>query len=189
MQYHKRMTQHKDEYWQVFDSLGRPVPGKGLRPEAFTAEHLLGAAHVWLWRIVDGELQVMLQKRAATKRTWPGYYDISSAGHINLGETPIEAAVRETQEELGVALSPENMHFICTLWTPLAKNELDVVYHCSLPADAAIRFDDGEVELIEWVGIAELERRYQQPEEYHMIDQGAAYIELVLSALRQIEAN
>ena len=46
-------------------------------------------------------LQILLQKRALTK-SFPGCYDISSAGHIPAGQDFLPSAVRELKEELGI---------------------------------------------------------------------------------------
>ena len=48
---------------------------------------LHGTAHVWLvrYRADRGSADVLLQKRSADKDSFPGYYDISSAGH-SLGQ-------------------------------------------------------------------------------------------------------
>lgn len=70
------------------------------------------AAHVW---IVTPDRRVLLQKRAAEKENWPGYWDVSAAGHLSAGETPVEAAVRETFEELGLRIMPEELRHIAVL--------------------------------------------------------------------------
>lgn len=59
-------------------------------------------AHVWLVRVHNGKYQILLQKRCATKDSFPGCYDISSAGHIPAGVDYIPSALRELYEELGI---------------------------------------------------------------------------------------
>lgn len=49
----------------------------------------------------NGEL--FLQKRSAKKDIQPNRWDSSVAGHIDLDETPEDAALREAQEELGLS--------------------------------------------------------------------------------------
>ena len=53
--------------------------------------------------------QVLLQKRSDTKDSFPGCYDISSAGHIPAGCGFEESALRELAEELGLVLSREQL--------------------------------------------------------------------------------
>lgn len=65
---------------------------------------LVGAAYVVPLRTTpDGALEVLLQLRRGT-----GYYDdhwaCAAAGHLEVGESLLEAAVREAGEELGIAV-------------------------------------------------------------------------------------
>lgn len=72
-----------------------------------------GTSHVWLIRRKQkGKFDILLQKRAATKDSYAGCYDISSAGHIPAGQDYLESALRELWEELGIKVEPEQLHFI-----------------------------------------------------------------------------
>ena len=51
--------------------------------------------------IVNSKNEILLQKRSMLKKSNPGKWGICG-GKINLGETPIDAAVRETLEEVGI---------------------------------------------------------------------------------------
>ncbi|GMA57430.1 hypothetical protein GCM10025858_19330 [Alicyclobacillus sacchari] len=51
---------------------------------------------------------LLLQRRHLGKDTNPGKLDVSCAGHLAAGESP-EDGVRELQEELGVAVSPQRL--------------------------------------------------------------------------------
>ncbi|KAI3687264.1 hypothetical protein L1987_80958 [Smallanthus sonchifolius] len=59
------------------------------------------AVHVWIFA---ESTQQLLQKRADCKDSWPGLWDISSAGHISAGDSSLVTARRELQEELGLTL-------------------------------------------------------------------------------------
>ncbi|KAL3680481.1 hypothetical protein R1sor_023437 [Riccia sorocarpa] len=63
------------------------------------------AVHVWIY--AESTAELLLQRRAYTKDSWPGLWDISSAGHISAGDTSLETARRELQEELGIDLPEE----------------------------------------------------------------------------------
>lgn len=56
--------------------------------------------------------EILLQKRSAVKDSNPGCYDISSAGHLSAGDQPLEGALRELKEELGITASPGDLHFV-----------------------------------------------------------------------------
>ncbi len=89
------------EYLDIVDDKGDPTGEVVERSVA----HLEGVphrtSHVWLLRKREGRVQILLQKRAAIK-SFPGCYDISSAGHIPAGDGFVASALRELKEELGV---------------------------------------------------------------------------------------
>ncbi|XP_038717609.1 nudix hydrolase 3 isoform X2 [Tripterygium wilfordii] len=60
------------------------------------------AVHVWIF--AERTQQLLLQRRADCKDSWPGKWDISSAGHISAGDSSLVTAQRELQEELGISL-------------------------------------------------------------------------------------
>lgn len=97
------------EMLDVVDVQGRPTGETVERGEA----HRLGVrhrtAHVWILRRKDGQVQVLLQKRSLGKDSYPGCYDISSAGHIPAGVEFVPSALRELKEELGVEARAEDL--------------------------------------------------------------------------------
>ncbi len=54
--------------------------------------------------IFNNSGQVLLQRRALSKITWPGIWSNSCCGHPALGESPTQAASRRLKYELGVDL-------------------------------------------------------------------------------------
>lgn len=48
---------------------------------------------------------MLLQKRSSIKDSWPDYWDISCAGHIESGHNAIDTAIRELNEELGLVIT------------------------------------------------------------------------------------
>lgn len=97
------------EILDIVDQQGQPI---GLTIDRETA-HLEGVrhrtSHVWVLRRRDGETQVLLQKRSLIKDSFPGCYDISSAGHIPAGVDFIPSALRELKEELGLEAQAEEL--------------------------------------------------------------------------------
>jgi 8-oxo-dGTP pyrophosphatase MutT (NUDIX family) len=68
---------------------------------------LVPASYVLLWREGDGGPEVLLHLRQNT-----GYMDgrwASLAGHVEEGESAVEAAVREAREEAGVVVDPADL--------------------------------------------------------------------------------
>lgn len=60
--------------------------------------------------IVDGP-RVLLGRRANTG--WRDGDLCPPGGHVEAGETPIVAALRELQEEVGVEVDPNDLEFLC----------------------------------------------------------------------------
>lgn len=64
--------------------------------------------------LINTKGNVLLQKRALIKRDAPGKWDLSAAGHITSGDTPKEAAVRETFEEIGIEIKEDELELVDT---------------------------------------------------------------------------
>ena len=64
--------------------------------------------HCWICGSDAAGPYLLLQRRAATKDTWPGYLDITAAGHLSAGEETLDG-LREIREELGLQVDPERL--------------------------------------------------------------------------------
>ena len=76
-------------------------------------------AHIW---IVNSKGELIIQKRSPNKINFPDLWDISAAGHISAGQTSLDAAQRETEEELGLRLPIEKFELIATIKRPQILN-------------------------------------------------------------------
>lgn len=99
------------EMLDIVDENGMPTGAVVSRKKAHAEGIRHRTSHVWLVRSRDGKIQILLQKRCQKKDSWPGCYDISSAGHIPAGVDFIPSALRELKEELGVEAAPEELLF------------------------------------------------------------------------------
>ena len=97
------------EYIDIVDENGEPTGDVIDRETAHSKGIRHRTAHVWLLRNNNDKVQILLQKRCQTKSSYPGCYDISSAGHIPSGVDYIQSALRELNEELGIIASPEEL--------------------------------------------------------------------------------
>lgn len=99
------------ELLDIVDRNGIPTGEVVSREKAHAEGIRHRTSHVWVVRRREGQWQVLLQKRCRTKDSWPGCYDVSSAGHIGAGESYIPSALRELEEELGIAAAAEDLIF------------------------------------------------------------------------------
>ena len=102
------------EIFDIVDENGNPTGETVERNAAHENGFRHRTAHVWIARNVMGKWQVLLQKRAMTKDSFPGRYDTSSAGHIQAGDEPLESAIRELEEELGIIATTDQLEFAGT---------------------------------------------------------------------------
>ena len=98
------------EYLDVVDEFGNPTGEIVERQKAHREGIRHRTSHVWIIREYNG-IEVLLQKRSENKDSYPGCYDISSAGHILAGCDYIESALRELKEELGVSVREDELVF------------------------------------------------------------------------------
>jgi len=98
-----------DEYIDVLSSEGNLTGEVSLKSEAHKKGLWHASAQVW---IVDRNQNVLLQKRAQNKDSYPNLWDISVAGHLSAKDSPISAAQREVKEEIGLDLSVEQFRFL-----------------------------------------------------------------------------
>ena len=120
-----------------------------------------GTAHIWLVRRREGRIELLLQKRSRTKESFPGCYDTSCAGHLSAGDTFLEAALRELEEELGIAASGEELYFAgiypCQVddyfgGKHILDREISAVYLYEKPVNEAdLRLQAEEVESVCWI--------------------------------------
>ena len=92
------------ELLTVYDADGRPC---GTRPRAVV--HAQGlfhhVCHLWVVGVREGVRGLWLQQRAFDRPLYPGGFDLAATGHIDPGETPETAALREAREEVGLSLT------------------------------------------------------------------------------------
>jgi len=93
-----------EERLDVLDAAGRLTGRTKPRGAVHRDGDWHAAFHLWVIR-GDG---VLLQRRAAGKRSWAGYLDATAAGHLTAGEGVLDG-LREAEEELGVVYAPDDL--------------------------------------------------------------------------------
>ena len=154
------------EIFDICDEMGNPTGETVERSTAHREGICHRASHIWIIRRVQGRVQVLLQKRSANKDSFPGQYDTSSAGHIQAGDEPLESAIRELKEELGIDAGKEDFEFIGTFRVNFEKefhgrlfkdNEVAFVYIYNKEVDEdKLTLQAEEVESVKWFDLEEV---------------------------------
>ncbi len=95
------------EMLDVFDDMGRYL-GVKPRDEVHQTGDWHRVFHCQIVAIRNAVPSVVLQRRSDNKAAFPGLLDLSAAGHLAAGETPIDG-IRELAEELGVVATPNDL--------------------------------------------------------------------------------
>jgi isopentenyldiphosphate isomerase len=99
-----------DERVDVLDESGKPTGEVAWKSEAHRRGLWHRCFHCWVFGTeASGEPYLLVQRRAAEKDTWPGYLDVTAAGHLGAGEKPLKGGLRELEEELGLRVDPERL--------------------------------------------------------------------------------
>ncbi len=98
-----------DELIDILDNNGNYTGKTCLKSEAHKYGYFHPTVHIWLY---TSDKKILLQKRSATKKVFPGLWDISVAGHVASGEKLDTAAIREIKEEINFDITPDQLHKI-----------------------------------------------------------------------------
>jgi isopentenyldiphosphate isomerase len=170
------------EYIDILNTKGEKT-GKSLSyEETHKSGSIHRTVHVWL---SNSKKQLLLQKRSKNKRAYPGMWDISVGGHISAGQASIEAAKRETKEELGIDLPDEAFTLLFVVRQPRAEHgtdftdeEFNDVYLVNNDNEiSTFSVQKSEVDEVRWIGLDEFrkwvmgkgEPMVPHPEEYRLL--------------------
>ncbi|XP_052478130.1 nudix hydrolase 3 isoform X6 [Gossypium raimondii] len=94
------------EYLDVLTKTGKKTGVSKPRGDVHRDGDYHKAVHVWIF--AESTQELLLQKRADCKDSWPGLWDISSAGHISAGDSSlITAQYRENNEARSLVLQKQ----------------------------------------------------------------------------------
>ena len=110
------MKDNSEERFPLVDETGQVI-GSATRGECHNGSKLLHpVVHL---HVFNSKGDVYLQKRPEWKDIQPGKWDTSVGGHLDYGETPEQALVREVREELGITdfQSERKGMYVFEFWT------------------------------------------------------------------------
>jgi isopentenyl-diphosphate delta-isomerase type 1 len=118
--------------------------------------------------LVNNKGQILLQRRSLALDDSPGKWDQSVGGHAEEGEDYEEAALRETQEELGI--TPKELRNIGKLYIERPSDDgLIRRFHTVFVArhDGPVYLDMEEVAEVRWFSPAEIRKWHnEKPEDF-----------------------
>lgn len=146
---------------EIFDIYTRDGKYIGTKEKSICHTKNPGFYHkpVWIW-IINSKNEVLIQKRAACKKNHPDEWDMPAAGHVIAGENSIQAAIRETYEELGIKTKESDYQFICEYiadrWFEIAQ-----VYLLKLDLDITkLTLKEDEVSEVKWLSYDEFKELF-----------------------------
>ena len=152
---------HHDDSWQEFDKNGERLessrPARQGNPKPGADNNFVATVNIWLYRRTDSGIELLFQKRSPYVSGFPDTFDRSAGGHINFGESKVDAAVRELREEVGAVIETEDIDFV-ECHNSGFSNMFISVYVCDYTGRPEnFHFDDNEVSEVKWVPLAEID--------------------------------
>ena len=154
-----------DEHVVLVDARGRPA---GTVATVFAHSVHTPLHRAFSCHVVGRNGQMLLTRRALSKRTWPRVWTNACCGHPQLGETLRDAVTRRLGEELGVIAT--RMSVVVPDFVYRAEMDDGTVEHELCPVVVAEierdpRPDPAEVEAVEWCTWTELvDRAVRNPQ-------------------------
>jgi isopentenyldiphosphate isomerase len=105
------VPQDPNELFDVVTSEGQPTGIAKPRRDVHRDGDWHRAIHVWVVGIDDRGPFLTFQRRSLHKDTQPGLLDATVGGHFRAGEG-LEQTLRETEEEIGVAVDLDRLRWI-----------------------------------------------------------------------------
>ncbi|WP_203255671.1 NUDIX hydrolase [Hyunsoonleella ulvae] len=146
-------------------------------------------AHIWLY---TNDKKILLAQRSHKKSICPLLWDVSVAGHIDAGETPQQAAIRETKEEIGLELLEDDLKLIGIFKcfqnydNGLIDNEFHNTYMAELTIPlSALTPQEDEVEALKLVSFEDFEHLLEHiGKDKHLIATNKTYYQKVYQNIR-----
>lgn len=159
----------KEEPVDILDEKGNKTGQSLLKSEAHKKGLWHGGAHIWIY---NSKGEVLLQLRSPKKIVRPNVWDVSVAGHIAAGKTPLKTVVEEAQEELGLKvqakeLEPIGSGTIDDIMEPGHWNHRVFLWIYALKRDnldpSELKLEEAETSDARWLAIDQLKEDINNP--------------------------
>lgn len=96
--------------------------------------------------------EFLVHKRGPSRKTYPGLYGLGAGGKLDSGESPVQAARRELEEETGIVSTPD---FLFTF--DFGSREITRLHVFATKAEAVKSWDKREWCSCEWMPRAKVQ--------------------------------
>ena len=151
------------EMLTIVDEKLRPIQTMS-REMAHKTGALHQVIHCWVIDPYQSEIQIYLQQRSKNKADFPGLYDLTSTGHIDVGETRVQAVCREVMEEIGLTLNPTYLRYLGHIKEEIQTAEFfdrEIAHVFAYPIQNPIFYPGEEVDSIVSISISEFKKWLQ----------------------------
>ncbi|MDP2642452.1 MAG: NUDIX domain-containing protein [Candidatus Peregrinibacteria bacterium] len=154
------------EYFDLYDKNGKQLNQTKLRAEVHKDGDWHMAVDIW---ILNSRGELLLQKRAKKKESFPGLWEVSCSGHISEGEDSKTSAIRELKEELGLDTEERGLKLLfkvkdscVTNKGKFVNNEHKDVYLMKKDMEIKdLKLDPEEVSEVKFMQVAELKQHIE----------------------------
>lgn len=178
-----------EEYIDIADASGKLLGISELKSIIHQKGLYHHTAHLWLY---TKKREILLSQRSASKSICPLMWDVSVAGHIDAGETIINAALRECQEEINLTLLESDLKKIGVFdcFQNYENGIIDNEFHNTFIAELKVPLSElspqiEEVEALKLVSFYEFENLLKHSATNgHFVASNTPYYKKVLIAIQ-----
>lgn len=71
--------------------------------------------------VINNNNEILMQKRSSNKKVYPNLWSIFVKGHVQSGESSIDACIRELSEEVGINITGNELNYLYTIFEEVIK--------------------------------------------------------------------
>jgi len=155
------------EYFDILKEDGTSAGYSKIRAEVHRDGDWHRSIDIW---IINSQKELLIQKRAMQKESYPGLWEVSCSGHVAAGETSLISATRELKEELNIEINPEDLKFLfedkeinITNNGTFINKEFKEIYllHLDWPAEK-YTVQKEEVEKVKYISMEDLKKALEE---------------------------
>lgn len=140
------------EIWDLYDENRRLTGETMVRGDEFPQGRYHLVVHVW---IRDDQGRFLISRRDPNKPAYPLYWE-TTGGSVVAGEDSLTGAMREVEEELGVALRPEDLVLLKRERREWGHDFMDTWFARWNGSIDEVKLQQGETVDVRWVTLDEL---------------------------------